>query len=251
MLNIISSVPANLTKALYIPRHDDTISHFAIYDISKEYSEKVGVNPMGSESYKLDLCLLRKPSGYHVGDNARFLVDFDASVSIHERVMGRDPVDAEVSSPIDGERSVTLRIHAGASSFELTGQESYPLPEKETKKSIVRYPYMSMSGNHELSEALRFDWQVHPVEKGPLRYELVDLDRRDEGDGSILAIYHHHGFESELPTSYSHGVLLLPNDSAPLFDITVVSSLMALLAKIRKQPVVRKRSRFWSFMASL
>jgi hypothetical protein len=96
MLDIISHVPSRLTKALYIPKHDDTTSHFAIYDISKEYSEKVGVHPMGSESYKVELCLLRKPSGYHAGDNARFLVDVDASVSIHERVMGRDPLDAEV-----------------------------------------------------------------------------------------------------------------------------------------------------------
>ncbi|WKT50769.1 hypothetical protein QSH57_015739 [Fusarium oxysporum f. sp. vasinfectum] len=251
MLDIISHVPAHLTKALYIPKHDDTISHFAIYDISKEYSEKVGVNPMGSERYKVELCLLRKPSGHHVGDNARFLVDIDASVSIRERVMGRDPLDAEVSPPIDGERSAKLQIHTGDSLFELTGHECYPLPEKETKKRIIRYPYMSMSGNHGPSKALRCDWQVHPAEKGPLRYELVDLDRQGEGDGSILAIYHHHGFESELPTSYSHGALLLPNDSTPLFDITVVSSLMALLATIRKQPAARKRSRFRSLMASL
>ncbi|KAF5620183.1 hypothetical protein F52700_11503 [Fusarium sp. NRRL 52700] len=98
MLDVISHAPERLAKALYIPKHDDTTSHFAIYDISKEYSEKVGVHPMGSESYKVELCLLRKPSGYHAGDNARFLVDVDASVSIHERVMGRDPLDAEVGS---------------------------------------------------------------------------------------------------------------------------------------------------------
>ncbi|KAL9562708.1 hypothetical protein ACKAV7_013272 [Fusarium commune] len=251
MLDIISHVPAHLTKALYIPKHDNSITHFAIYDISKEYSEKVGVNPMGSESYKVELCLLRKPSGYHVGDNARFLVDVDASVAIHERVMGRDPLDAEVSSPIEGDRSVTLQIHTGDSSFELTGQECYPLPRKETKKRIVRYPYMSMDGDFGGSGAYHCEWQVHPVEKGPLRYELVDLDRRGNGDGSILAIYHHHGFESELPTSYNHGVLLLPDNSTPLFDITVVSSLMALLATIRKQPAARKRSRFRSLMASL
>ncbi|KAF5538546.1 hypothetical protein FNAPI_11086 [Fusarium napiforme] len=144
MLDIISHVPSRLTKALYIPKHDDTTSHFAIYDISKEYSEKVGVHPMGSESYKVELCLLRKPSGYHAGDNARFLVDVDASVSITERVMGRDPLDAEVSSPIDGDGSVTLQIHSGGSSGELSARECYPLPEKETKKRIIRYPYMSI-----------------------------------------------------------------------------------------------------------
>ncbi|KAF5665539.1 hypothetical protein FDENT_12558 [Fusarium denticulatum] len=250
MLDIISHVPTRLTKALYIPKHDDTTSHFAIYDISKEYSEKVGVHPMGSESYKVELCLLRKPSGYHAGDNARFLVDVDASVSIHERVMGRDPLDAEVTSPIDGDGSATLQIHSGDSSSELTARECYPLPEKETKKRIIRYPYMSI--DRDLGDSPHHcDWQVQPAEKGPLRYELVDRERQGDAEASILAIYHHHGFESELPTSYSHGVLLLPVDSAPLFDITVVSSLMALLATIRKQPAARKRSRFRSLMASL
>ncbi|KAF5243542.1 hypothetical protein FANTH_8121 [Fusarium anthophilum] len=250
MLDIISHVPAHLTKALYIPKHDDTTSHFAIYDISKEYSKKVGVHPMGSESYKVELCLLRKPSGYHAGDNARFLVDVDASVSIHERVMGRDPLEAEVSSPIDGDGSVTLQIHSAHSSFELTARECYPLPEKETKKRIVRYPYINIDGA--FADLLhRCNWQVDPAGKGPLRYELVDMDRQDDDDGSILAIYHHQGFESELPSSYNHGVLLLPSDSTPLFDITVVSSLMALLATIRKQPAARKRSRFRSLMASL
>ncbi|EWG48786.1 hypothetical protein FVEG_08455 [Fusarium verticillioides 7600] len=250
MLDIISHVPAHLTKALYIPKYDDTTSHFAIYDISKEYSEKVGVHPMGSESYKVELCLLRKPSGYHVGDNARFLVDVDASVSIHERVMGRDPLDAEVSSPIEGDGSATLQVHSGDSSSELTARECYPLPEKETKKRTIRYPYMSI--DRDFGDFSRHcDWRVHPSEKGPLRYELVDRGRQGDDDGSILAIYHHHGFESELPTSYSHGVLLLPVDSTPIFDITVVSSLIALLATIRKQPAARKRSRFRSLMASL
>jgi hypothetical protein len=108
-----------------------------------------------------------------------------------------------------------------------------------------------MSGDFGGSEAHSCDWQVHPAEKGPLRYELVDMERRGDDDGSILAIYHHHGFESELPTSYSHGVLLLPATSTPLFDITVVSSLMALLATIRKQPAARKRSRLRSLIASL
>ncbi|CVL07001.1 uncharacterized protein FPRN_13906 [Fusarium proliferatum] len=250
MLDIISHVPERFTKALYIPKHDDTTSHFAIYDISKEYSEKVGVHPMGSESYKVELCLLRKPSGYHAGDNAQFLVDVDASVSIHERIMGRDPLDAEVSSPIDGDGSVTLQIHSGHSSFELTARECYPLPEKETKKRIIRYPYMSIDGAFADSHR-RCDWQVHPAEKGTLRYDLVDLERNGDDDGSILAIYHHHGFESELPITYNNGVLLLPVDSTPSFDITVVSSLMALLATIRRQPAARKRSRFRSLMASL
>lgn len=154
------------------------------------------------------------------------------------------------SSPIDGDGSVTLQIRSGHSSFGLTARECYPLPEKETKKRMIRYPYLSIDGAFEDSHH-RCEWQVHPAEKGPLRYDLVGLERQGDDDGSILAIYHHHGFESELPTSYNNGVLLLPVDSTPSFDITVVSSLMALLATIRRQPAAQKRSRFRSLMASL
>ncbi|KAF4343549.1 hypothetical protein FBEOM_2458 [Fusarium beomiforme] len=251
MQNIISPVPARLTKALYIPKHDDTSPHFAIYDISEEYSEKVGVNPMGSELYKVQLALLRKPNGYFAGDNARFLVDVGASVSIRERVIGRDPCEAEVASPIDGGRNVAVQLYAGGSSFQLDAHEIYLLPEKETKKRIVRYPYMSTTGTFGSSGAVRYEWQVHPVEKGPLRYELVDLQRQVDDDGKILAIYHHHGFENDLPTSYSSGVLLLPATSTPLFEIMAASSLIALLSTVRKQPAPKKQSRLRSFMASL
>lgn len=103
------------------------------------------------------------------------------------------------------------------------------------------------------TQLLGLEWQVHPIEDGPLRYELVDPEQRRQGNGdsSILAIYHHHGFENDLPTSYSHGVLLLPFDSSPLLDITVVSSLLILLYTARKQSTVQKQSRIRSLIACL
>jgi hypothetical protein len=99
MQNIISQVPPHFTKVFHIPRHDAKVSNFVIYDISEQYFEKVGKLPMGSEDYKVELCVLRKPTGERVGDDARFLVnlgDDGHSMFVHERTMDQDPVEAEV-----------------------------------------------------------------------------------------------------------------------------------------------------------
>jgi hypothetical protein len=138
---------------------------------------------------------------------------------------------------------------------QLSTEMSYPLPDKGTKRQLIRYPYLTISSKSADNETQLsgLEWQVHPVDKGPLRYELVDLEQRHRGndDSSTLAIYHHHGFENDLPTSYSHGVLLLPFDSSPAFDITVVSSLLVLLSTVRKQSTVQKQSRIRSLIACL
>ncbi|WZH49622.1 uncharacterized protein QYS62_010825 [Fusarium acuminatum] len=230
MKNIISHVPAHLSKVLYIPKHTAETTHFAVYDITQQYADRLGRLPMGSEGYKVELFLLRKPDGSHVGDDARFLVTFDGcGILIHDTT-------GEVI-----ERAST--------------ESNYPLPDKETKKQLIRYPYLTMSSKSADNETQLsgLEWQVHPVDNGPLRYELVDPEqkRQDNGDNSIRAIYHHHGFENDLPTSYSHGILLLPFDSSPLLDITVVSSLLVLLSTVRKQSTVQKQSRIRSLITCL
>lgn len=98
MNNIISHVPAHLSKVLYIPNHRDETTHFVVYNITQQYADKLGSFPMGSEDYKVELCLLRKPGGYRVGDDARFLVDLDSrgSFSIQERCIGRQPLEGDM-----------------------------------------------------------------------------------------------------------------------------------------------------------
>ncbi|KAF4959280.1 hypothetical protein FSARC_10797 [Fusarium sarcochroum] len=255
----ISQVPAHLDRALYIPRHGDGVTHFALYDISKEYFEEVGMHPMGSESYKIELYVLRKPSGYHVGDNARFLVNLDASgtsMSIQERCIGREAVEAEVSLPTKQAKGFSIRSKTSAASVEINGELSYPLPDKHTKKAHIRYPYLTVFTKSTSDQVgpVHLQWQVHPLQDGPLRYELVDLQRRSRGhdsESSILAIYHHLGFESELPTSYSHGALLVPSNSTSAFEVKIVSSLIGVLSSVRQQSAFEKKSRIKSLIPGL
>jgi hypothetical protein len=162
----------------------------------------------------------------------------------------------ECSSRSDTDtNSILIHDTTGEVIERASTESSYPLPDKETKKQLIRYSYLTMSSNSADNETQLsgLEWQVHPVDNGPLRYELVDPEqkRQDNGDNSIRAIYHHHGFENDLPTSYSHGILLLPFDSSPLLDITVVSSLLVLLSTVRKQSTVQKQSRIRSLITCL
>ncbi|KAF5244716.1 hypothetical protein FAUST_2233 [Fusarium austroamericanum] len=259
MQNIISEVPSHLTKVLYFPRHNEEVSHFPIYEISEQYFDKIGKLPMGSRDYKVELCLLRKPNGEFLGDNARFLVDVgddSTSMSVRERILGQDPVEARVLLPNSQETEYSIHTDTSTTSAHSSGHLVFPLPEKQTKRQLVRYPYFAITstifGDKDANDS-RYEWQVHPNEKGPLRYELVDVGEKHSGevDSSILAIYHHHGFENELPVSYSHGVLLLPSTSTSEFEIAVVSSLLAVLSAVRQQPTSRKQSRIRSLMACL
>ncbi|KAH6993154.1 hypothetical protein EDB82DRAFT_574760 [Fusarium venenatum] len=259
MQNIISQVPSHFTKVFYIPKHNENVSNFAVYDISEQYSDKIGKLPMGSEDYKVELCILPKPNGEHVGDNARFLVDVgsdNTSMSVRERTLGQDPVEAQVSLPKPQNDEYFVHTHTGSTSARSSGRLAFPLPEKHMKKEIIRYPYLAFtddifSNNH--AEHSQYEWQVHPDEKGALRYELVNFEEKssEDRDHSILAIYHHHGFENDLPTSHSHGVLLLPSTSTSEFDISVLSSLLAILSAVRQQARLKKRSRIRCLMGCI
>lgn len=157
--------------------------------------------------------------------------------------------------PTSQEKGFSFHTHSIYTSTHSSGYLGYPLPEKYIKRQLVRYPYLTLTGSFFGDRGRndnRYEWQVHPTEKGPLRYELVDMQHKGSGDddSSVLAIYHHHGFESELPTNYSHGVLLLPSNSTSQFDIAIISSLLTLLSAVRCYSV-QKRSRFRSLMACL
>ncbi|KAM0230291.1 hypothetical protein ACHAPO_009284 [Fusarium lateritium] len=259
MENIISQVPSHFTKVFYIPKHNDKVSNFAVYDISEQYSDKIGKLPMGSEDYKVELCILRKPNGEHVGDNARFLVDVgsdDTSMSIRERTMGQDPVEAQVSHPNPQNDDYVVHTHTGSTSARSSGRLTFPLTEKHMKKEIIRYPYLAFNDDifrNNYAERSQYEWQVHPVKKGALRYELVNFGekRSEDRDHSILAIYHHHGFEDDLPTTHSHGFLLLPSTSTSEFDISALSSLLALLSAVRQHARLKKRSRIRCLMGCI
>lgn len=94
-----------------------------------------------------------------------------------------------------------------------------------------------------------YQWQVHPVEHGPLRYTLIELPSPGHGASAvepqnqhrIKAIYHNVGVGTSLVQPFSEGVLLLPankNMDADL-ETVVLTSLMGLLWRARGVPTVK------------
>lgn len=95
-----------------------------------------------------------------------------------------------------------------------------------------------------------YQWQIHPLEHGPLRYTLIELPSpsddvsaiEPQNQHRIKAVYHNVGVGTSLVQPFSEGVLLLPknkNDMDADFEIAVVTSLVALLWRARGVQTVR------------
>lgn len=116
----------------------------------------------------------------------------------------------------------------------------YPLPDVQTHKTRFSFPYFEILLPHGTK---LYQWQIHPVDDGPLRYTLVSRDRnsmhtalpaghRDED--SVVAVYYHVGQVSSLFTSHSEGILLLPEcGGLSLPEQTIVASLVGVLFRVR------------------
>lgn len=59
----LSATPSHLSRALYVPRHDSSMSHLPLYDISTRYADAVGDLPIGSSKYAVKLGLMQRPRG--------------------------------------------------------------------------------------------------------------------------------------------------------------------------------------------
>ncbi|KAJ3531494.1 hypothetical protein NM208_g8856 [Fusarium decemcellulare] len=247
-----SHLPKHLSRVLYFPKHNESTSHLPIYDISQRYSEALGKIPFGSRKYKIELALLWKPRGTNLGDVTRFLVDVNpngCSSTVRERCIGRDALEADISLPSQQGEGFRLSTQTRATTSQSHARLRYPMPDKTTKHELIRYPYLTISHEsaHDRDEPSFFlEWQVHLVIGGPMRYDLIDLEKQSQGssyDDSIVAVFHHCGFEPDLPSAFSEGILLLPEEEQPMLDVTAVSSLFGLLHSVRKR---EKRSRMKS-----
>ena len=114
---------------------------------------------------------------------------------------------------------------------------SYPIAPGVSQGKPLPHPYFEISAPGQAGAPI-LEWQVYPEEQGRLCYMLVDKRPQREKDGKndcIRAIYHHAGLEAVLPTKYSEGILLLPEDKDPRLDTLITSSVVGLLWTIRSE----------------
>lgn len=119
---------------------------------------------------------------------------------------------------------------------------SYPVAPLTWMKTVYKHPYFAFQPPGE--DKAYFEWQMHPVPHGRLRYTLVRVPRGQSADSpgkpgipsdhAILAIYHHIGNGVSLPLPYSEGVLLLSADMNPVTEAIVVASVYGMLGQLRR-----------------
>ncbi|KAH7268796.1 hypothetical protein B0J15DRAFT_390830 [Fusarium solani] len=250
-----AGAPTHLTRALYFPMHTHNTSHLPIYDISERYFETLGPFPLGTRKYKIEFCLLLKPYGNYPKEDVRYLVDMDSSgfpATIRERCIGRDAL--EVAMQVQSIECETRIADCPRSSFQRAKELAYAAPVEPTTDGLTRCPSLELKlsapGSKSATPPRSFKWQLHMDNPGSLRYDLIDQNRKfpnDEND-SIVAIYHHCGFEKDLHATFSEGIVLLPVIKDPVLDITIVSSLLFLLHSVRKQDPRVKKSRARSIL---
>lgn len=120
---------------------------------------------------------------------------------------------------------------------------SHQAPPATTGASTEAYPAPWFTITSTESSA-SYQWQIHPVEHGPLRYTLIELPSSGHGASTvepenqhrIKAIYHNVGVGTSLVQPFSEGVLLLPANEKDMdadLEAAAVTSLMGLLWKCR------------------
>ncbi|OIW34698.1 hypothetical protein CONLIGDRAFT_709987 [Coniochaeta ligniaria NRRL 30616] len=248
-----SVTPSHLSRILYVPRHTGLTNHLPIYDMSDQYNKAdVGSALIGSSLFTIRLSMMKPPREDGLEADVQYLVDFNTTVGdgggevisakVQQRVLGNAGSEVDLLLQAAPEADFTIRL-ASNNPFrnKVPVQMSFPIPDSPTKAGISRNPYFSFSLPG--STAI-FQWQIHPVEHGPLRYTLVAIDPgsspRDgaaQSGEKVQAIYHHIGLGTSLSTmQHSEGILLLPpcrdgQESAQ--EGVIVASLLGLLWRVR------------------
>ncbi|KAK2055684.1 hypothetical protein LY76DRAFT_595845 [Colletotrichum caudatum] len=252
----LKPAPAHLSRVIHIPDHRDPTIHLPLYDITESYAKAVKTEFIGSNKYKLDLAMLKRPNGDGTDAEVRYLVDFESGssktdVTVERRVPGHNGEVVRMHLPREGDSEFRLAPVNTAQATELVVATSFPVPDTTMHAGAqpARHPWFTIS--HTLRDGAvtapsNLEWQVRPKELGTLRYTLVDTaEVAGDGEPVIHAIYHHVGIAFALPRDHSEGVLLLSENLNGEAEALAVTTLLGLLRQVRSinQPPPRPRKR--------
>ncbi|KAG5948162.1 hypothetical protein E4U53_006333 [Claviceps sorghi] len=260
-----SALPPHLSRVLYVPKH--SVPNLSLYDATVQYQKAINSSPLGGEHLlgralmgsRLFKTRLNTMDRAAVMRNAapRYVVHLDAERS-REDGGASATVRAQHSTENGGmmpEINITLPPStdvfglavalAKDETRHLDISTTYPPPRVKTNAGVIRFPYFGFCLDDEIAH---YEWQIHPLDHGTLRYTLFRF--RSHGtagaaappqqprheNAETVAVYHHIGHEGSLFQSTSEGVLLLPAPGAetnPLLEVVAVASLVGLLWRIR------------------
>lgn len=293
----LSPTPSHLTeRILYVPSHNDKVTHLPVYDFTQDFKEAVKDDPIGSSRFKTSFGLMHKPIGDGRGTSkVSYLLDFEplearklvanpdqghrrkssfglmvTKATVQRRMLG---ATAEVGLTIPPSSLLGSQIEDGAVAFSLTPSSttvdiavttSFPISATISRFGSSRHPWFTFTVPSLLDDERTFQWQVHPVEHGLLRYTLVEIPTatlpagshdedlaekgipfsaaKEENDKSIRAIYHNVGLGFCLSQPYSEGALLLQKDFDPELEALIVASLLGLLWRVRNEEIQPRKN---------
>lgn len=259
-----SQTPAHLSRILYIPRHTSATTHLPIYDVTEQYNKaEVGSALIGSTMFSIRLSLMNPPREDGTDASVQYLVDFQTtlddrgedvvSAKVQQRALGNAGSEVDLLLQPSSQAEFSLKV-ASNNPFRtrIPVRMTFPIPDTVTKAGSTRNPYFSFALP---GSAATLQWQVHPVEDGPLRYSLVAIEPGSVGDAEsgaaptgkeVQAIFHHKGVGTSLSAMHhSEGILMLPlcrgsRDSAQ--EGVIVASLLGLLSRTRGMPPRARRT---------
>lgn len=293
----LSPTPSHLTeRILYVPSHNDKVTHLPVYDFTQDFKEAVKDDPIGSSRFKTSFGLMHKPIGDGRGTSkVSYLLDFEplearklvanpdqghrrkssfgllvTKATVQRRMLG---ASAEFGLTIPPSSLLGSQIEDGAVAFSLTPSSttvdiavttSFPISATISRFGSSRHPWFTFTVPSLLDDERTFQWQVHPVEHGLLRYTLVEIPTttlpagshdedlaekgipfsaaKEENDKSIRAIYHNVGLGFCLSQPYSEGALLLQKDFDPELEALIVASLLGLLWRVRNEEIQPRKN---------
>ena len=94
----LSSAPAQLKQILYVPDHNNNVTHLPLYNVTEAYNKTAGQWPIGSSRFKTSLSLMQKPIGDGRDAEVTYLVDFfqgaAVTATVNKRTLGHANVEA-------------------------------------------------------------------------------------------------------------------------------------------------------------
>lgn len=207
----LAPTPPHLTsRILYVPSHNDKITHLPVYEFTDEFKEAVKNEPIGSSRFKTCFGLMKKPCGDGTGSSSvSYLLDFEplearkslsspearnrrkssvgglvTKATVQRRMLFGAGVEVGLTippHPLPGTRledgSVACTISPTSTTVAIPVMTSFPVTPTMSKFGSSRNAWFTFTVPSLLDEERTLQWQMHSAELGMLRYTLVEIPR--------------------------------------------------------------------------
>ncbi|KAJ4413674.1 hypothetical protein N0V82_008404 [Gnomoniopsis sp. IMI 355080] len=205
--------PPHLTsRILYVPSHNDKVTHLPIYEFTDEFKTAVKDEPIGSSRFKTCFGLMKKPCGDGTGSSSvSYLLDFEplearrslsgpevrnkrtssvgglvTKATVQRRMLYGAGVEVGLTIPphsVSGMRledgTVACTLSPASTTMTIPVVTSFPVTPTISKFGSSRNPWFTFTVSSLLDEDRTLQWQMHSTELGMLRYTLIEIPREE------------------------------------------------------------------------